>query len=63
MFTRFNKGDENNNGGYDGYDDWMAKKRKRPQLERNDIVEHGDKLITKKVRGLACCLACDKPRC
>ena len=42
MFDRFKKGDENNRGGYN---DWVAKKQKQPQLNRRDLLEHKDRLI------------------
>lgn len=42
MFLRFNKGDDSNRGGYN---DWVAKKKKPPQLNRKDIIEHRDRLI------------------
>ena len=43
MFMKFNKGGENNKGGYN---DWTSKKRKPPQLDRKILLELGDMVIT-----------------
>ena len=43
MFERFNKGDDHNKGGYN---DWIAKKQKAPQLDSKELLEHGDRIIT-----------------
>ena len=43
LFSRFNKGDKDNTGGYN---DWRSKRRKPPQLSQKDIVEHKNKLVT-----------------
>ncbi len=40
---KFNKGGENNKGGYN---DWTSKKRKPPQLDRKKLLELGDMVIT-----------------
>ena len=42
LFFRFNKGMESNKGGYN---DWISKRKKPPQLERKDLQEHADNLI------------------
>ena len=43
IFVRFNKGDESNKGGYN---DWVAKRRKPPQMEEKELMERANKLIT-----------------
>lgn len=43
MFARFDKGDDRNKGGYN---DWTAKKQKPPQLDRKELIEHGDRILT-----------------
>ena len=43
IFTRFNKGGENNKGGYN---DWVAKRKKSPQMEKRELMAHANKLIT-----------------
>ena len=43
MFLKFNKGSENNKGGYN---DWTSKKRKPPQLDRKELMELGNRIIT-----------------
>ena len=43
LFSRFNKGGENNK---DGYNDWIAKRKKAPQMSRQGLKDHTDKLIS-----------------
>ena len=42
-FMRFNKGGESNKGGYN---DWVAKRKKPPRMDKKELMEHANKLIT-----------------
>ena len=43
LFSRFNKGGINNE---DGYNDWIAKRRKAPQMSQQGLRDHSNKLIS-----------------
>lgn len=43
LFSRFNKGGENNK---DGYNDWITKWSKAPQMSRQGLEDHAEKLIS-----------------
>ena len=42
LFSPFNKGGDNNK---DGHNDCIAKQRKAPQMSRQELEDHTDKLI------------------
>ena len=42
-FHTFQQGGKSNNGGYN---DWVAKRKKAPQMEKKVLMEHANRLIT-----------------